>query len=202
MKSLLRIDSSIFAEQGNSSQLADYLEAQLKLSHPELATVHRSFAEQAIPHVDGAQLQALMTTPDERSEAQQQQVAFSDQLIHELKAADGVLLAAPMYNFQIPSMLKAWFDHIARAGETFQYTPSGPIGLLDEKPVYVISTRGGVHQGQAHDTMATYLKTMLSFVGLTQVEFIYAEGLNLGDEAKQQGMATAKQQIEQLLQSA
>lgn len=199
MKNLLRIDSSLFAEHGVSTQLASYIERVLIHEHPELEVVHRSFAEQAIPHVDGSHLQALMTAAQERSDEQAEQVAFSDTLIAELKEADALVLTAPMYNFQIPSMLKAWFDHIARAGETFKYTENGPVGLIANKPVYVISTRGGLHQGQEHDTMETFLKTVLAFVGLTQVEFIYAEGLNMGEQGKEQGIAAAEQVIDQLV---
>lgn len=112
--------------------------------------------------------------------------------------ADALLMTAPMYNFQIPSMLKAWFDHIARAGVTFTYTAEGPKGLLVNKPVYVITTRGGQHQGQPTDTITRYLKTMLVFVGLEQVHVIYSEGLAIGKQGKKLGMESARQQIQQL----
>lgn len=199
MNKLLRIDSSLFAEQGISSQLAAYTEQVLTHAHSNLTVTRRSFAEQVIPHVDGTYLQALSTEAKSRTPDQADRVAFSDGLIAELKDADAVILTAPMYNFQLPSMLKAWFDHIARAGETFQYTEKGPVGLLEDKPVYVISTRGGLHQGQEHDTMATYLKTMLNFIGLNQLNFIYAEGLNLSGDAKEQGIAAAEQTINNLV---
>lgn len=199
MKQLLRIDSSLFAENGVSSQLAAFAEQELQRVYPELTVTHRSFATQPVPHVDGEQLQALATPQEERAPEQAARVAYSDELIAELKQADAVVLTAPMYNFQIPSMLKAWFDHVARAGETFRYTPDGPEGLLEDKPVYVISTRGGTHQGAAHDTMETFLTAMLGFLGLTQVAFVYAEGLNLGEGAKEQGIAQAQQSILQLL---
>lgn len=199
MKNLLRIDSSLFAEHGVSSQLATHLTAQLTQSYPELNIQHRSFAQEPIPHLDGAQLQALSTPAEKRTSAQAQGVAFSDTLIREVREADAIALTAPMYNFQIPSMLKAWFDHLARAGETFRYTESGPVGLLNDKPVYVITTRGGIHQNQSHDTIETYLTTMLAFMGLTQVHFVYAEALNMGENGKAEGMAHTKEAIDSLL---
>lgn len=195
MKQLLRIDSSVFGDQGVSSQLADQLTAKLTQQHQGLRVVQRSFSSQAIPHVDGHQITALMTPADQRSAEQQQQVDFADQLIAEVRNADAIILSAPMYNFQVPSMLKAWFDHLARAGETFKYTENGPVGLLQDKPVYVITTRGGIHRNQATDTIESFVTTMLGFIGFTQVEMIFAEGLNLGDDARQQAISAAEQQI-------
>ncbi len=202
MNKLLRIDSSLFDAHGNSSQLAETIQQQLTEAFPALDVTHRSFAQQPIPHVDGAHIQALMTEPSERSAEQAAQVAFSDQLITEVKEADAIILTAPMYNFQVPSMLKAWVDHLARAGETFKYTETGPVGLIADKPVFVISTRGGLHQGQAYDTIETFMKAVLGFLGLTQVQFIYAEGLNMGDDAKAQGMSAAQQSIAALVAKA
>lgn len=198
MTSLLRLDTSLFSGQGVSTQLSDELLNQLKNTTPELKIVHRNFAEQPIPHLDGEWLQALMTPEEKRNSEQQQKVDFSDQLIGELQDADTIIIGLPMYNFSIPSMLKAWFDHVARAGTTFKYTSSGSEGLLNNKKVYLVTTRGGVHKDQPSDTQMPFVKTFLAFLGLTNVETIYAEGLNMGDEMRNAGIDSAKQVIEAL----
>ncbi len=194
MKHLLRIDSSLFAENGVSSQLADSLLKGLKQHHPALEVTHRSFAKEPIPHLDGNTLQALMTPEADRTAEQKAKVDFADNLINELRSADALILTAPMYNFNVPSMLQAWFDHIARAGVTFKYTENGAVGLLDNTKVYVITTRGGLHKGQPHDTQVTFIKTFLGFIGLTDVEVVYAEGLNMGGQRE-----TAIQAAEQVI---
>lgn len=198
MTSLLRLDTSLFSGQGVSTQLSDELLNQLKNTTPELKIVHRNFAEQPIPHLDGEWLQALMTPEEKRTSEQQQKVDFSDQLIGELQDADTIIIGLPMYNFSIPSMLKAWFDHVARAGTTFKYTSTGSEGLLNNKKVYLVTTRGGVHKDQPSDTQMPFVKTFLAFLGLTNVETIYAEGLNMGDEMRNAGIDSAKQVIEAL----
>lgn len=198
MNTLLRLDTSLFSGQGVSTQLSDDLLNQIKKNNSELTIIHRNFAEQPIPHLDGDWLQALMTPDDKRSVEQQQKVEFSDQLIEELQSADTIIIGLPMYNFSIPSMLKAWFDHVARAGTTFKYTTSGPEGLLTDKKVYLVTTRGGFHKDQPSDTQMPFVKTFLAFLGLTNVETIYAEGLNMGGEVRDAAIVSAKQSIEAL----
>ncbi|WP_017446010.1 FMN-dependent NADH-azoreductase [Gayadomonas joobiniege] len=195
---LLRIDSSVFGEQGVSTQLIDHLIKQKQAAGQQLAVTHRSFSEQAIPHLDAKWIQALATDQKERSEQQKQQVAFSNRLIDEVMAADEIVIALPMYNFSLPSMLKAWFDHIARAGTTFKYTEKGPVGLVEDKPVYLVTTRGGQHKDTARDTQISYVKTFLAFIGLTQVHVIYAEGLNM-QATRDSGLAEAKATIDALV---
>ncbi|RKF22224.1 FMN-dependent NADH-azoreductase [Alginatibacterium sediminis] len=195
MKNLLRIDSSLFGENGVSSQLASHLQVQLEQKHPDLETQLLNFSQSPVPHLAGDFIGALSTELEQRSQEQQQLVAYADDLIAQLKNADALIITAPMYNFTIPSMLKSWFDYIARAGETFSYTEQGPKGLLANIPVYVISTRGGKHSGAAYDTMETYIRTMLNFVGLDQVHVIYAEGLAMGDEARESGINQAQLEL-------
>ncbi|GGA64154.1 FMN-dependent NADH-azoreductase [Neiella marina] len=195
MNNVLRIDSSVFAEAGVSSQLANQMQQKLLSTYPAINVVERSFAAAPIRHVDGAHITALMTPEADRNEQQHEAVAYSDQLIAEVRDADAIILTAPMYNFQVPSMLKAWFDHLARAGDTFKYTENGPVGLLTDKPVYVITTRGGVHRDQPTDTIESFVKTMLSFIGLNQVTMIFAEGLNMGDDSRSNAISSAEQQI-------
>ncbi len=199
MKKVLRVDSSLFDAYGNSSVLAEEIQNTLLGQFPELEVEHLSFAQQPVPHVDAAHIQALMAAEAERTAEQAEKVAYSDGLIEQVKQADAIILTAPMYNFQVPSMLKAWIDQLARAGVTFKYTETGPVGLLADKPVFVVTTRGGLHKGQPYDTVETFLTSVLAFMGLTQVHFIYAEGLNMGDEAKAQGLAGAKTTIQSLI---
>lgn len=104
-----------------------------------------------------------------------------------------------MYNFGIPSVLKSYIDHIARAGETFKYTENGPVGLVDDKPVYIFAARGGAYLGTDKDTQTGYMKTFLAFIGLTNVQFVYAEGLNMGEESKAESLKNAREQVAQLL---
>ena len=124
--------------------------------------------------------------------AQHDVVAYSDTLIGELKRADVIVLGLPMYNFGVPSQLKAYFDHIARAGETFRYTADGPVGLLTGKKAYVFAARGGLYAGSALDTQTSYVRDFLRFVGIQDIEFVYAEGLALGGETKAAGLASAR----------
>ncbi|WP_440904104.1 FMN-dependent NADH-azoreductase [Catenovulum sp. SX2] len=193
---ILRINSSLFGNNGASTQIIDNLVEQLsaKLTHVEVIT--RDFSTQAIPHVDGEWIGALMTPEQDKSDEQIAKTQFSDKLIAEVKEADYLVIAAPMYNFNVPSMLKAWFDHLARAGVTFKYTENGPVGLMADKPVFVVTTRGGMHKDTSRDTEVQFIRTFLNFIGLTQIEFIYAEGLNMQDN-KEKALVEAEQQVKQ-----
>ena len=131
-------------------------------------------------------------------EAQQALAAISDDIIARVKAADVIVLGVPMYNFGIPSQLKALLDRIARAGITFKYTEQGAVGLLDDKPVVVFATRGGVYQGTPADSQTPFLQLFLNFVGLKDIHFVYAEGLNMGTDAQQAALAAAKERLVQI----
>jgi len=202
MATLLRLDTSLFSEQGVSTQLSETLVSNLREENPALKVIHRDFAEQSVPHLDGEWLQALMTPTEKRNESQQAQVDFSDQLIAELQEADTLVIGLPMYNFSIPSMLKAWFDHIARAGTTFKYTSTGSEGLLSNKKVFLVTTRGGIHKDQASDTQIPFVKTFLGFIGLNNIDVIYAEGLNMGDDMRKTAIDSAKETIAALTSTA
>ncbi len=199
MSQLLQISSSVFGRDGVSNQLADRFVAHWQTRNPDGGVTHRDLTQQPLNHLDGALIAALMTPAAERSPEQQQQVALADNLIAEVQQADVLVIGAPMYNFAVPSQLKSWFDHIARAGTTFRYTEQGVEGLLGGKQVYVFASFGGRHSGQASDGVTPWLRTMLGFLGMTELQFIHAEGLNLGDEARSQGIAAAKQQLAALL---
>jgi FMN-dependent NADH-azoreductase len=125
--------------------------------------------------------------------------AFPDRLIDELRRADTIVLGLPMYNFGLPSSLKAYFDHVARAGVTFKYTEKGPVGLLTGKKAYVFATRGGYYAGTPKDTQTPYVRDFLAFLGITDVEFVYAEGLAIGEAVKTASLARARIDIEKLI---
>ncbi|MBW4934653.1 FMN-dependent NADH-azoreductase [Marinobacter sp. F4206] len=198
MKNVLVITASIFGQDGQSSQLVKRTLEQLKQAHGEIRTTHRDLAAEPVPHLDASRFGAFLTGQDDRSDNQQRVVDYSDSLIEEVKQADVVVIGVPMYNFGIPSVLKAYFDHIARAGITFRYTENGPVGLLEDRPVYILAARGGIYAGTPNDSQTPYLRSFLGFLGLTDLHFIYAEGLNMGDEQKETALNEASRDIETL----
>ena len=198
MSTLLKINTSLFSTDGQSSQLTDRFVAAWQAKHPGGQVVSRDLAADPIPHLDAARFLSFLAKPEERSAAQQAVVDFSDALIGELKNADVVVLGLPMYNFGIPSTLKAYFDHISRAGVTFRYTDKGVVGLIDNKKVYIFATRGGLYAGTPKDSQTTYVRDFLNLIGISDVEFIYAEGLNMGDQAKAAALSSAHAQLAEL----
>ena len=193
---ILHIESSLFGANGVSSQLASRLLERFAASNPTIKT--RRFAEQPIAHFDGQTLGAIMTPATDRSDEQQAIASAADNLIAEIQEANVLILGVPMYNFSVPSMLKSWFDHIARAGVTFRYTANGPEGLLKGKTAYLLMTRGGLYRGTAADTQTPFLVSLLGFLGITDVHFVYAEGLNMGDEPRAKALAEAHAAIDAL----
>ncbi|AZN36962.1 FMN-dependent NADH-azoreductase [Iodobacter ciconiae] len=193
---ILQINSSARSTGAFSTQLANVLAEKLLASHAGSTLVLRDLAINPHPTLDEAALVALMTATEARSLEQATSVARSDTLIAELQAADTLIIAAPMYNFGITAQLKNWIDAITRAGVTFKYGANGPEGLLTDKQAYVVLTRGGVHRDTANDTIADYMRTILNFLGISKVEFIYAEGLNMGDEMQSKGISQARSEIE------
>lgn len=198
MSTLLKINASLFSANGQSSQLAERFAAAWQASHPGSRIVERDLAANPVPHLDGARFMAFLAKPEERSAEQQAVVDFSDALIAELRAADVIVIGLPMYNFGIPSQLKAYFDHLARAGVSFRYTATGPEGLITGKKAYILAARGGVYAGTPKDSQTAYVRDFLAFIGITDVEFVYAEGLNMGDESKHAALARAHQAIADL----
>ena len=160
----------------------------------------RDLAADPVPHLDAERFQAFLAKPENRSESQRDSVAYSDLLIAELKRADIIVLGLPMYNFGVPSQLKAYFDHIARAGVTFKYTAKGAVGLLTGKRAYVIAARGGKYAGTPADTITPYLRDFLAFLGITDVRFVYVEGLAIGEASKEEAIRGARAEIGRLVQ--
>jgi len=196
MSTLLQLNTSLFSTGGQSSRLADEFVAGWRASHPGSKVIVRDLARDPVPHLSAERFQAFLAKPEERTPDQRAVVDYSDTLIDELRRADVIVLGLPMYNFGVPSTLKAYFDHIARVGVTFRYTEKGPVGLLNGKKVYVFATRGGVYQGA--DSETAFVRQFLNFLGLADVEFVYAEGLAIGDAAKQAGLARAQVAIRRL----
>lgn len=188
---ILQINTSIRLEDSHSSRLANTISERLLARHPEAARVVRDLGRTPHPMLDAAALAALSTPAPQRTPEQAARVALDDALIAEVQAADVLVLGVPMYNFAVPVQLKNWIDAICRAGVTFRYTENGPEGLLKGKTVFVALARGGRYRDTAADSQVPYLRTVLGFLGMTAVHFIYAEGLNMGDEAARQGFAQA-----------
>lgn len=195
---ILQINSSLYSGQGQSSRLADQLVTRLREEHPGAQLTVRDLAQDPVPHLDAERFGAFLARPEERNPEQQAVVQYSDALIEELRHAEVIVLGLPMYNFGVPSQLKAWFDHIARAGVTFKYTDKGAVGLLGGKKVYVIAARGGIYAGTPADAQTGYVRSFLAFLGLGDVEFVYAEGLAMGAEAREKALADAQARIRTL----
>jgi FMN-dependent NADH-azoreductase len=187
MKTLLEIRSSIYSDHGQSSRLADGFVAQWRAAHPGGRVIVRDLATAPVPHIDADRFGAFLAKADQRTSGQHAIVGYSDALIAELKSAEVIVLAVPMYNFGVPSTLKAYFDHVARAGVTFRYTDKGPLGLLTGKKVIVFAARGGLYAGTPLDSQTPYLRTFLGFLGLTDIEFVYAEGLAISEASREEG---------------
>ncbi|EGQ8299689.1 FMN-dependent NADH-azoreductase [Vibrio parahaemolyticus] len=190
MSRVLALKSSILGDYSQSNKL---VEDFIKNVDQDKLTV-RDLAANPLPVLDFAVATALRATED-LSQEQQAVVDLSDTLIEEVKAADTLVIAAPMYNFTIPTQLKNWIDLIARAGVTFKYTENGVQGLIEGKKAIVVTTRGGIHKDSPTDNVTPYLRTVLGFVGITDVEFVYAEALNMGDDAASKGILEAQSQL-------
>jgi FMN-dependent NADH-azoreductase len=200
MSNVLFVTSSVFGENSKSRAVAlDFLQAW-QSTHSGTRVTTRDTS--AIGHVNAQTFTASMTPADQRSPEQAAAASLADALITEVEAADVIVIAAPMYNFSISSTLKAWIDHIARAGRTFGYTANGPEGLLKGKRVFVASSRGGFYAAgpaKPMDFQEPYLRTMLGFLGLTDVTFIHAEGQNVSAEAAAEGLRKAHAAIAELV---
>jgi FMN-dependent NADH-azoreductase len=193
---ILQINSSARREGSYSTRLADRIVARLREVDLEAMLSVRDLTTSPHPTLDEAALGALFTAASQRTAEQAARVALDDALIAEIAAADVVVLGVPMYNFGVPAQLKNWIDAIARAGVTFRYTEKGPEGLLKGKKVYVALARGGKYRNTPADTQVPYLSTVLGFLGMTDVHYVYAEGLSMGADAEREALATAYAEIE------
>lgn len=192
---ILQINSSARVEGANSTRLANTVTARLQAKHPGASVTVRDLAVTPHPVLDAAALGALFTPADQRTPEQAARVALDDALIAEVQAHDVIVLGVPMYNFGVPVQLKTWLDAIARAGVTFRYTANGPEGLIQGKKVYVAFARGGIYRGTPADSQTPYIQTILGFLGMTDVKYIYAEGLAMGPEAVDKGFTQAEDDL-------
>lgn len=198
MKTLLQIQTSIFSDGGESSRLARRFVAEWQKSNPSREVVVRDIGRETVPHLTAERFQSFLAKPGDRTPEQRAVAEYSDALIDELRRADVVVLGLPMYNFGVPSSLKAYFDHVARSGVTFRYTEKGPRGLLTGKKAYVFAARGGLYAGTPLDTQTAYVRDFLRFIGIDDVEFVYAEGLAMGEASKSQALANAEKSIQSI----
>ena len=193
---LLHIDSSPLGAHSVSRALTRDIAAHWQATHPGTTVDYLDLAVEAPSHLDMNSLAARVGIPaDQMTEQQKHETAVSEKLLSQFLAADVIVVGAPMFNFSVPSQLKAWIDRIAQAGRTFQYTPQGPKGLVTGKTVIVASTRGGMYAGiperTALDHQEAYLRTVFGFLGITDVRFVRAEGISMGDEVKAKSLAEA-----------
>ena len=197
-RTLLQLNSSLNLAAGHSTRLADAFVARWRAANPGSTVIARDLAADPVPHLTAERFGAFLAKPEARSEEQAAVVEYSDRLIGELQRADVIVLGLPLYNFGVPSTLKAYFDHVARAGVTFKYGENGSIGLLTGKKAYVLAARGGIYAGTPRDTETAYVREFLAFLGITDVEFVYAEGLALGDATREAALDKAQREIEAL----
>ena len=192
-KNILRIDASASINTSNSKKIGNELINKLESLYPA-AQVKQRDLNQDISFIDEAWVAANFTPLDQRSLVQRQRLAFSDELIDEIKQADHIVLTTPMYNFSIPATLKSWIDLICRAGVTFQYTADGPIGLIKDKRLDIVITTGGVPLQSPVDFVSDYLKQVFRFIGIEDINIIAADQMNIDADTSYRN---ALDQIEQ-----
>lgn len=201
MATILQINNSIFGDAGRSSTFADTFIDELRNRQPALKVIRRDLASEPLPHMTADMFKAALTPRDQRTLEQAKAARIADAVVDELLEADQLVIASPTYNFNISSSLKAWFDLAARAGTTFRYTPNGPEGLLKHMKAYVFISSGGYHLGTERDFHGQYVRFMLKFLGITDVELSYLEGMTKGEEAVSKGLQAAQERLWSLVAS-
>ena len=191
MATLLHIKTSLFGDNGQSAQLANSFVEKWQAENSDGVVIERDLASDPVPHLDAYRITALNSPAEERDADQEAVVSLADALLAEVKSADTIVIGLPMYNFNIPSQLKSWFDHLARAGVTFHYTEQGPVGLIEDKPVYLVATRGGLYAEQGQDFQVDFVKQFLGFIGLKDTRLVLAEGLAM-DTHRDQSLEQAR----------
>ena len=206
MKNILILETSA-RSQSISTSLAHEFTEKLALAGTEINLTTRSLASNQMQNLDEDMTTALRAGVDQPSDAQAKAMTMSDEMISELEQADMILIAAPMHNFTISAQMRTWIDYVTRPGKTFGYTEAGPKGLLADKPVYIFSSRGGQYGDGSpdapnpYDFQSGYLRHILGFIGLTSVSIIAANGMDMGDEPKAQGLAEARAKIDNVVQA-
>ncbi len=205
MKNILLIESSPRGSDSYSHQAARSLVNELQQQHPGAPLVVRDLAQNPPPHVGRAFVSGLQVPPEQRAPEQATALALSDALIDELFAADTIVVAVSMHNFGVPSTLKAWIDHISRAGRTFSYGPNGPQGLLKGKRVILVLASGGVYSDgpmKAFDFAGSYLQAVFRFLGITDISAVHVEGVAMSAIGPEKALAAANERARQILTAA
>ncbi|WP_350304016.1 FMN-dependent NADH-azoreductase [Photorhabdus viridis] len=198
MSKVLVLKSSIMAQHSYTSQMADFFIEKWQANHADDSITIRDLAAQPIPVLDNELVHALRPKDNEMTARQKEVLALSDELIAELQDHDIIVITAPMYNLHIPTQLKNYFDLIARAGVTFRYTENGPEGLIKSKRAIILTSRGGIHKDGPSDLLVPYLRLFLGFIGLTDMEFVFVEGVGLSPDAANQAQQTAREILEKM----
>ncbi|MDT8439760.1 MAG: NAD(P)H-dependent oxidoreductase [Wenzhouxiangellaceae bacterium] len=196
---VLAVRASLFGDDGQSSRLVAHFLDRLEQQQPDLHLQQRMLTPESMPHLDAATFKAFGSDAEARGELQRERVERSDTLIAELRESDLLVLGLPMYNFAVPSTVKAWFDHLARAGVTFRYTENGPEGLLTRPRTLIIATRGGRYAGTPADTQTPWVETFLNFIGIRKIDWVYAEGL--ATAAAEDSLADAQRALDEQARS-
>ncbi|RMT78586.1 FMN-dependent NADH-azoreductase [Pseudomonas viridiflava] len=197
---ILHIDSSILGDHSASRQLSRSVVEAYQTAHVDSHVTYRDLVNEALAHFSPATLAAAGTPVEGRDAAQRQEVDANEATLQQFLDSDVVVIGAPMYNFTIATQLKAWIDRIAVAGRTFRYSEAGPEGLCGDKKVIIVSTAGGLHAGQPSGVgHEEYLKLLFGFIGVTDLQFIRAEGLAYGEEPRANALTAARRHIEQTL---
>jgi len=202
MATILHINSSIRGTGSVSRQLSSEFVSKWKAANPLDIVIERDLVQNPVPHLTEQMMGAFFTPADKRSLEQIRTVELADALVEELLRADVIVLGAPMYNFSISSALKAWIDHVTRAGVTFNYTETGPVGLVKDKKVYVFTASGGVYSegpAQSMNFQETYLRVILGFIGLTDINVVRAEGLAMGEPSVDAALNHGREMIDGLV---
>ncbi|GGC93288.1 FMN-dependent NADH-azoreductase [Undibacterium terreum] len=202
MSKLLHINSSVRGNGSLSRQLTGEFLNRWQATHPSDTISELDLAKNPVPHLTEQMMGAFFTPADKRTPEQAATVALSDNLVAQLLESDVIVIGSPMYNFSVSSTLKAWIDHVARVGLTFKYTETGPVGLVTGKKVYIFTSRGGVYsEGPAKgmDFHETYLRAVLGFLGITDIQFIHTEGVGMGEEATAKAVLASRTAIGDLL---
>lgn len=202
MTNILHISSSIRSAGSISRELSGELVSKMQAADSTNKVVERDLTAHPVPHLSEQMMGVFFTPAENRSPEQALTVKLSDTLVDEVLAADVIVIAAPMYNFSVSSTLKAWIDHVARVGRTFQYSATGPEGLVKGKKVIIFTARGGVYStgpAKVMDFHETYLRAVLGFLGITDISFVHSEGLAMGEEAVNTALAGSRSAIDDLI---
>jgi FMN-dependent NADH-azoreductase len=200
MKKVLVVNSSLQGANGNSNKLTEKFLTLLSQSI-KVETQQIDLNAENLPHLSGEEMASWQVAPESRTTEEKDLALWSERYVNAVQTSDYIVLGVPMYNFDSPSVLKAFFDRIARAGVTFRYTENGPEGLLTGKKVFVLAARGGKYAGTDLDTQTQYLTNFLAFLGMNDVSFVYAEGLAMGDESASAAFASASEKIVELIEN-